>query len=213
VIPQPGSAKRVVVVVPVGTLEDAKSRLGATLDAEERHDLAARLARRTIEAAVATPGVAETLVVTPDDEVREIALEAGARPMRQSGHGLNEGLDEAREDAIAGGAGAIVVVPIDLPAISPAALGEVVDAIDGDGGPRVVIVPDRHGRGTNILALAPPDVIHLCFGGDSRSAHARGAQQVGADLVVLDGPLRVDLDTPDDLLLAERTSPEIVRAR
>jgi hypothetical protein len=32
------SIDRVVVVVPVGTLEGAKSRLGGTLDAEERRD-------------------------------------------------------------------------------------------------------------------------------------------------------------------------------
>jgi 2-phospho-L-lactate guanylyltransferase len=207
------SEPRVVVVVPVGTLEGAKSRLGGTLDAEERHDLAERLARRTIEAAVATPGVAETLVVTPDDEVRRLATEAGARPIRQRGHGLNEGLREARADAIAGGATAMVVLPIDLPQVSPEALARVVDAVAPDGAAaRVVIVPDRHGRGTNVLAVAPPDAIDLCFGGDSRQAHARGAREAGAELLELDGPLTIDVDTPEDLLLVERLAPEVVRA-
>jgi len=203
---------RVVIIVPVGMLEGAKSRLGATLDAEERHDLAERLAERTIAAAVATPGVAETIVVTPDDEVRRLAVEAGARPVRQRGHGLNEGLREAREEAIAGGATAIVVVPIDLPAISAPALATVVRAVSGAPPPRVVIVPDRHGRGTNVLGIAPPDAIGLCFGGDSRQAHARGAAAAGADLVEINGPLRIDLDTPEDLLLAERLVPEGIRA-
>jgi 2-phospho-L-lactate guanylyltransferase len=203
---------RVVVIVPVGTLEGAKSRLGESLDAEERRDLAERLARRTIEAAVATPGVAETLVVTPDDEVRRIALEAGARPLRQRGHGLNAGLREARTEAIAGGATAMVIVPIDLPAVSPAALGTVVAAVAGGAGPRVVLVPDRHDRGTNVLAVKPPDAIHLCFGGDSRHAHTLGAREAGAELVLLNGPLRIDLDTPEDLLLAEHLTPDVVRA-
>lgn len=210
---------RIVVVVPVGTLEGAKSRLGGTLDAEERRDLAERFARRTIEAAVATPGVAETLVVTPDDEVRRLALEAGARPIRQRGHGLNEGLREARAEAIAGGATAMIILPTDLPQVSPQALRAVVDALaggrrDGRGsrGSRVVIVPDRHGRGTNVLALVPPDAIGLCFGGDSRQAHARGAREAGAELVELDGPLTIDVDTPEDLLLAERIAPEAVGA-
>ena len=52
----------VFAIIPVGTLEGAKSRLGETLDAEERRDLATRMAHRTIEAAVATPGIDEVLV-------------------------------------------------------------------------------------------------------------------------------------------------------
>ena len=210
-LPEP----RVVVIVPVGTLEGAKSRLGGTLDAEERRDLAERLARRTIAAAVATPDVAETIVVTPDDEVRRIALAAGARPLRQRGHGLNAGIREARDEAIAAGAHAVVIVPIDLPAIAPDTLAAVVRAALGRPGPepRVVVVPDRHGRGTNVLAIAPPDAIEPCFGGDSRLAHARNARASGAELVELDGPLALDLDTPDDLLEAEwLLAPEAPRA-
>ena len=63
----------VFAIIPVGTLEGAKSRLGETLDAEERRDLATRMAHRTIEAAVATPGIDEVLVVTPDQAVRDLA--------------------------------------------------------------------------------------------------------------------------------------------
>jgi hypothetical protein len=54
-----------VAIVPVGTLAGAKSRLGAVLDAEEREELALRLARTTIEAVVAARRIDETLVVTP----------------------------------------------------------------------------------------------------------------------------------------------------
>jgi len=202
---------RIVAIVPVGALEGAKSRLGASLDAEERHDLASTLARRTIEAAVATPGIVETLVVTPDDEVRHIALEAAARPLLQRRHGLNEALREAREEAVAAGADAILIVPTDLPAVSPATLGEVVEALGG--GSIVILIPDRHGRGTNVLAVAPPDAIEVCFGGDSRRAHAEGAARAGVPYRELDGPLRLDVDTPDDLLLAERLLPEVLASR
>ena len=205
------AAPRVVAIVPVGTLEGAKSRLGATMDAEERRDFASILARRTVAAARATPGVVETLVVTPDDEVRELAIELGARPIRQRRHGLNEGLREARAEALASGAEAILIVPTDLPAVSPASLGAVIAALGVP--PAVVIVPDRHGRGTNVLALAPPDVIDVCFGGDSREAHARAAARAGVSYRELDGPLGLDVDTPDDLLLAERLVPGVLAAR
>jgi len=197
------SRLQVVAIVPVGSLERAKSRLGAVLDAEERRDLVLRLADRTIRAAVGTAGVTETLVITPDDEVRDLASRAGARPLRQRSRGLNDGLREARDEALAGGATAVLILPIDLPAISPVAIRDVLATAGRESPPLVAIVGDRHGRGTNALLLAPPDVIDVHFGGDSHDAHVAAASEAGAALLELDGPLSIDLDTPDDLLLAE----------
>jgi 2-phospho-L-lactate/phosphoenolpyruvate guanylyltransferase len=200
----------VYAVVPVGALDGAKSRLGAVLDAEERHDLALRLADATIRSAVATPGIAETIVITPDDTVRALAMAAGARPVLQRSRGLNAGLREARAEALAGGATAMLILPIDLPRVSPAALGVLLDTMHAGAGPLVALVPDRHGRGTNALLLAPPDVIDVCFGGDSHAAHAAAAADAGARFVDLGGPLTYDLDTPDDLLLDQTQAPESV---
>lgn len=201
----------VIAIIPVGSLEGAKSRLGAVLDAEERRDLAEVFARRTISAAMVTPGISETFVITPDDAVRQLAMDLGVRPLRQRSSGLNDGLREARVEALAAGAEAIIVLPIDLPRISPEAIGLVTSALDGRTGPVVAIVADRHDRGTNALLLAPPDVIDFCFGGDSHDAHVGAAQAVGAFVVEIDSPLRLDVDTADDLVLAESAHPERAR--
>ena len=124
--------------------------------------------------------------------------------MRQRGQGLNAGIREARDDAIAGGADAVMILPIDLPLVSPAALAQLVAPLSVVGErPLVVLAPDRHHRGTNGLLLAPPDAIEPSFGGDSRAAHEACARDAGARYVELDGPLSLDLDTPDDLLLVE----------
>jgi 2-phospho-L-lactate guanylyltransferase len=192
-----------IAIVPIGSLSGAKSRLGAVLDAEEREELALRLARTTIAAVVAAERIDETIVVTPDDDVRALAETLGARPIRQRSSGLNRGIDAARDEAVAAGAGAILIVPIDLPDVTPDAIDVVAAALDDPRRPLVAIVPDRHGRGTNALLIAPPDAIEPCFGGDSRAAHVAAARAADAVLVELDGPLTVDLDTPDDLLLAE----------
>ena len=205
-------ARVVYAVIPVGALDGAKSRLGAVLDAEERHDLALRLADATIRSAVATPGIAETLVITPDDAVRAAAMAAGARTVRQRSRGLNAGLREARAEALAGGATAMLD-PADRPAAGlpcrPRCAARPLG--DGDGaGPLVALVPDRHGRGTNALLLAPPDVIDVCFGGDSHAAHAAAAADAGARFIELGGPLTLDLDTPDDLLLDQAQAAESV---
>lgn len=195
---------RVIAIVPVGSLDGGKSRLGAVLDAEERHDLTLRLARRTIAAAVAADGIDEVIVVTPDGAVRALAAELGARPLLQRDSGLNRGIVAARGEALAAGADAILVLPIDLPDVTPEAIATVAATLAEEAArPLVALVPDRHGRGTNALLVAPPDAIDVCFGGDSALAHASAARAAGARLVELGGPLALDLDTPDDLLQAE----------
>ena len=206
-MPRPGQPDhpRVVAIVPVGTLDGAKSRLGAVLDAEERLELTKLLARRTIGAAIAARGIAETIVVTPDDAVRDLASELGARALRQRDGGLNRGIDAARDEASASGADAVVILPIDLPDITSAAIEAVLAPLADPERPLVAIVADRHGRGTNALLIAPPDAIDVCFGGSSAMAHAGAARDADAALVELDGPLSLDLDTPDDLLLAEES--------
>ena len=197
--------RRVAAVIPVGSLERAKSRLGANLDAEERRDLVLGLFDGTLAATAATAGIWRTYVVSPDEEVLELAGSRGATVVRQVDRGLNRGLDEAREGARRAGATALLVLPADLPRVSPAAISEVLAVLDDEAPPLVAIVPDRHGRGTNALLLAPPDVIGFAFGGDSRAAHRHAAETAGARLVELDSPLTLDLDTPDDLLIVQST--------
>jgi 2-phospho-L-lactate guanylyltransferase len=188
------------VVIPVRTFEGAKSRLGDVLDAEERRDLVERLLLRTVAAALKTPGVTEVLVVSPDPEVLAVASAAGARPLLQASRGLNPALQEARA-AIR--ADRILVVPADLPAMTASDLAAVLAAGDAAGTPSVVLAPDRHGRGTNALLLTPPDVIDPAFGGDSRAAHAWLASSADAAFAEVPGVLGLDIDTADDLLLAE----------
>lgn len=197
---------RLVAVIPVRTLEGAKSRLGGALDAEERQDLVRLLLERTIAAAGLVPQVASILVVSPDPAILELATRAGAEPLRQRGEGLNEGLEQAVARAIAGGATAVLVLAADLPSISDTSIGEIVataTAAASAGRSIVVVVPDRHGRGTNALLLSPPDVIGFAFGPDSRVAHEAAARAADALSLEVDGPLSLDLDLPEDLTLAE----------
>jgi 2-phospho-L-lactate/phosphoenolpyruvate guanylyltransferase len=196
------------VAIPVRALEGAKSRLGAVLDAEERRDLVTRLLRRTVSAALATPGVVEVIVVSPDPEVLAIADGAGARPVVQRSRGLNPALQEAR--GAMGPGRRLLVIPSDLPAVTTEALAAVLAAGGEAGSPSVVLVPDRHGRGTNALLLDPPDVIDPAFGGDSRAGHAWLASSADAAFVEVQGVLDLDVDTPEDLLLAEAAAPEAI---
>jgi 2-phospho-L-lactate/phosphoenolpyruvate guanylyltransferase len=197
------------VVIPVQAFEHAKSRLGAALDAEERRDLVERLLVGTVSAALSTPDVAEVLVVSPDPEVLQVATEAGARGIEQRSRGLNPALQEAR--AAASGS-RLLILPADLPGLRPADLTRVLEAGDAAGSPSVVLAPDRHGTGTNALLLDPPDAIDPAFGGDSRAGHAWLAASADIPFTEATGVLDLDVDTPDDLLLAEALNPEALHA-
>ena len=196
---------RLVAIVPLGALEGAKSRLGQSLDAEERQALVAGLLERTLHAAGGVEAIESVVVVSPDPTVLRTATAAGATPVRQADEGLNEGLRAAARWAMTDGATALLILAGDLPAISVEAIETVVVAARAAARPDravVALVADRHGRGTNVLLMSPPDTVPFRFGPDSRAAHLAEAHEVGAVAVELDGPLALDLDLPEDLILA-----------
>ncbi len=89
----------------------------------------------------------------------------------------------------------MLLVPGDCPSLDA---GEVT-ALLAHTEP-VVIVPDRHGQGTNALLLTPPDVMAPAFGEGSFARHAALAAAAGATLRVVDVPsLGLDIDTAEDL--------------
>ena len=202
---------RIAAIVPVGSFAGAKSRLGESLDAEERQDLVDGLLARTVVAALAVDRLADVLVVSPDRDVLARAVELGARTLRQRTRGLNKGLREALADVVAGGAEAVMILPIDLPFVTPADLARVLDPL-GDHERIVVLVTDRHGTGTNVLGLRPPDAIDVAFGPGSRIAHRLAAEAADVAYLEVDGLLTVDLDTPDDLVYVESLTEAGVHA-
>lgn len=190
-------------IVPVKPLASAKSRLAGRLDAAGREQLSRDLLGRTLRLLAAVDTVAETVVVSPDPAVLALAAEGEARPLAEaSPGGLNGALAQAASVARAGGARAIVVVPIDLPLARPADLLSAVALVAAAAAPVVVVAPDRHGRGTNLLALRPPEVIPFCFGPDSLARHRAAALARGILWHTLaNARLALDLDEPADLAL------------
>jgi len=198
------------VMVPLRSLSGAKTRLTDVLDPAERAELATRLLRDVVAAVRAWGKADRLIVVSADPAVTELAAELGAEGFIQRSTGMNEGLAEARAQ-VGGGAGTLLVLPADLPAVTPASLGRVeAAALDllgaartgtGDGqGRAALVVTDGAGEGTNALLLRPPDIIPFAFGPGSRRAHLAAAKRAGtATRAIHDEELSFDLDTPADL--------------
>ncbi|MEK6190952.1 MAG: 2-phospho-L-lactate guanylyltransferase [Chloroflexota bacterium] len=185
------------IIVPHRGLEQAKTRLAGVLDPAQRAALAEWLLRHVLDAAVATEH--EVVVISPDASLEPLAMAAGAQLAVQHGLGLNAGLAQARDEALRDGVAVLAVLHGDLPDLSPADVTAMLAAVSPRG-PAVAIAPDAAGRGTNGLALTPPDVIGFQFGRDSFAAHRTAAERSGARFAVVERPgLAFDVDTPQDL--------------
>ena len=182
------------MLVPIKAFSGAKARLGAALDAAQRVELSRRLAAGVLAAAAPHP----TWVVCDDDEVAALAEAAGASVVRQPVPGLNQGVQHAVEHLAGLGVAVVLVAHADLP--EPAGLPAVADVAAVD---RVVIVPDRHGEGTNVLAVPAAAGFRFAYGRASAAAHRAEAARLGLPVhEVLDAALGWDVDVPDDLDVA-----------
>ena len=186
------------IIVPHRGLEAAKTRLAPSLDPEERVMLASQLLQRVLK--VSREVSTDVEVISPSRPLAEIVEAAGARLAVQRGMGLNEGLDQARSQALLDGIDTLIVLHGDLPNLTAHDIETLVGALPGDGGPGVAIAPDRAGTGTNALALRPPGVIPFRFGIGSFAAHAAEVERASVSCVAVNrAGLAFDLDTPDDL--------------
>ena len=184
------------IIVPHRGLAAAKTRLAPVLDDGEREALARRLLVQVL--GVAHQACGDVVVITPSEALEPLVTTAGARLVVQRGLGLNAGLEQARQEAIADGVTTLAILHGDLPNLTTDDVAALLDALPEGGG--VAIAPDRAGSGTNALALRPPDAIDFGFGVGSFGAHAAAAKAAGIPLVEVHRPgLAFDLDTPADL--------------
>jgi len=176
-------------VLPVKSFGRAKQRLGAAVG--NRPELAAAMVGDVLEALAAVGGIDGVVVVSAEDI--EGVPDAVHDPEEA---GQSAAAVRGVRAAVARGAARTLLVPGDCPALDAAEVDELLASAE----PGVVIVPDRHGSGTNALLLDPPTVITPAFGPGSFARHAALAAGAGATVRIGRLPsLELDVDTPGDL--------------
>ena len=188
-------------IVPVKPLRRGKSRLAGTLSEDERAELNQTLLTHTIETLSHLKEVEQVLVVSRDPHALTIARNHGARTVLEDGQPhLNTALRRATVVAQVYATRGVLVLPADLPLISPNDILELINrAVDP---PVVVIAPDRHEKGTNALLISPSGLIEYDFGENSFQRHCERVKKAGARLEIVNLPsLGLDLDLPEDLEL------------
>lgn len=190
-------------IVPVKPLRRGKSRLAGVLSIEERAALNQSLLIHTLDTLKATSGIEQVLVVSRDLEALSLARAHGARTVQENGapH-LNVALTRATVVARNYATRGVVIVPADLPLITPQDIHAMIDLAYRP--PVVVVAPDRRREGTNALLVCPIGTIPYEFGPGSFHRHCESARKAGVSLEICDLPaLALDVDLPEDLDLVE----------
>jgi 2-phospho-L-lactate guanylyltransferase len=200
---------RTLAVLPVKSFGLAKQRLDEAVRADDRRALARAMAGDVLEALGRVEGLDGVIVVSAEFEGIEEQRDPGVAPGRRFAPTRHVEVvhdpEEAGQSAAAlrgvraameRNAERVLLVPGDCPALEPAEVTDLLARPEAG----VVIVPDRHGAGTNALLIAPPDALEPAFGTGSFARHAALAHAAGARVRVRSLPsLALDVDTPGDL--------------
>jgi 2-phospho-L-lactate guanylyltransferase len=203
---------RTAAILPVKHFAQAKRRLGASIDGPLRDELARAMVGDVLVALSETASIERTIVVTRELSVATAARDLGALVVNDTAEASQSAaVSLGVTRALADGFERVLCIPGDCPALDPAELNSLLDAPDP---PRVTIIPDRHGTGTNGLLLRPPDAIAPSFGPDSCERHRALAARAGAiHRIERPSSLLLDIDTGADLTaLRERLSGAPARA-
>jgi 2-phospho-L-lactate guanylyltransferase len=202
---------RTAAILPVKRFVLAKQRLQDSVADPLRAQLARAMVRDVLAALAQATGIERTILVTCERSLASDAREHGALLLSDTADaGQSAAVSIGVGHALAAGIERVLCVPGDCPALDHAELDRLLEAAahgagggEGTGGAtrrQVVIVPDRHGSGTNGLLLSPPDVIAPSFGPGSYARHRALAHAAGAACRTEHPPsLLLDIDTGEDL--------------
>lgn len=190
---------RTAAILPVKSFDAAKQRLGSLLGSGSRHALAQAMFQDVLATLRKVEGIEQIVVVASEPTVEFAADEQVVLLEDEAQDGQSPAALIGIHWAVASGFERVLLVPGDTPLLAADELDALLAAAETDE-TAVVIVPDRHGTGTNGLLLRPPSAIAPSFGPDSLQRHVAAAQAAGVTSRVERVPSLVfDVDTSDDL--------------
>ena len=168
-------------VVPMKSMELAKTRLSGLLDATGRHALARQMLDHVL-ATLREAGLDSIHVASADEGTGDLNTDVTAAARRVQEEGARE----------------LLLVMADLPYLAASDIAALIEA----GRSSDIVIAEAKDGGTNALLLRPPTVLKFAFATSRPSAafHADHARNVGIAPAIVRRPgLARDIDTPDDL--------------
>lgn len=211
-------------LIPVKTLELAKSRLAPYFSRQQRSTLVLHMLQHVIQTLHASEAFEQIYVVSADSRVLQLAKRWSAFPLRETRSGHNPALQAAAQTllirshafcmaihACAAQRATTLDVPpacltldeglltisADLPLLGVEDVFALLQAAEEH---QVVLASSSDGTGTNALLTRPPLALPYLFGTNSLSAYIQAAQDRHLNFMLLHNPrLALDIDTRDDI--------------
>jgi len=189
---------RTLAILPVKSFGGAKQRLSHEFDAPTRRALAEAMFSDVLVALRRVGSITEIVVVTADNGAQRIAGGYGATVLGDDDRGHNVAALNGIRHGLMSGVDRALLVPGDCPLLDPKEVEQLIARPVPERS--ALIVPDRHGTGTNALLLTPPEAMTPTFGPGSCQRHVdhARAERTEPEVVKLSS-LALDVDTPEDL--------------
>ena len=184
-------------LIPVKSLQEAKSRLAPYLAQPQRAQLVLTMLEHVITVLHKSAAFECISVVSADPEVLQHASAWGAQALREQAAGHNPALHAAAQHELASGAQTLLTISADLPFVCAQDIQVLLEKAQTYD---VVLVPAQKGSGTNAVLARPPLAVPYVFGPDSLQRYIEEAQQRHLYYTLHSSPgLAFDVDTYDDL--------------
>jgi len=189
----------IFAIIPVKMLSKSKSRLSSVLRPNERKMLTLNMFEDVLRSVTNSQVVDRVIVISPDRAVLKVARSYDVDSIAEKTlRGMNSAVREAIEYSSRDGAQKVLVIPADIPLVTPRDLQEIVSL--GKNVP-IVISPSKNENGTNALLLSPPTLIPTAYGQNSFQLHIKEAMMRGIHFEVYRSKrIALDIDTPEDLI-------------
>lgn len=205
-------------IIPVKPLRYGKSRLADILSPDERAELTTQMLHHMLQTLEEVPEIYRTLVISRDPSALKLARQYGAFTYGEGDkQDLNLALTRAAQIAAARDASGLLILPADLPLVTPEDVRMMLAGVTPTFSPvrktsqggnghlgyhlsrNVAICPDKNEDGTNALYVSPPVGFRFNYGAGSFQRHMREAERLGIPVRIVHAPgLKFDLDTKQD---------------
>jgi 2-phospho-L-lactate/phosphoenolpyruvate guanylyltransferase len=189
---------RTAAVLPVKRFTQAKQRLRVSIAESVRQELVTAMVSDVLSAIAEVEAIDLTVLVTCE-QAAIAAADDGTLIVQDAEQGQSAAVQLGIEAALADGAERVLCIPGDCPALDPLEIAALLGE-QREREAEVLVIPDRHGTGTNGLLLRPPRAIAPSFGPDSCARHLTLAHEAGVRCrIASPSSLLLDVDTGEDL--------------
>lgn len=190
-----------MALIPVKSLNNAKSRLASILAAEERRALVLSMLETVVTRCLDCHRISKVCVITPDPAIAATTEALGAITVYESGDaGLNGAVASGLQRTQHFEAEQILILPADIPFLDSSDLSQIFDAADARR--PSVLVPCHKGAGTNAVLIPADTPFRPQFGRASFWHHFAQLSALGLKPRALSLPgIAADIDDPEDLAL------------